>query len=115
MNAKLYITGLLIFCFGSILTAQVTPQMQLIPQDSLFGKFNLNSKDFSDLEFFENQDALTEFTKPVLKPNGFKSKMPILKPDETFDYPMRIYKPNPDYEYKMQVLEPTMIEQSYQS
>ncbi|WP_028374777.1 hypothetical protein [Leeuwenhoekiella sp. MAR_2009_132] len=115
MNAKLYVSGLFIFCFGGILTAQVNPQIQLIPQDSLFLKFNLNSKDFSYLEFFENHDALTELTKPGLKPNPIKNRMPILKPDETLNYPMRIYKPNPVYEYKIQVLEPIMIDQNYQS
>ena len=115
MNAKLYVSGLFILCFGSILTAQQNPKMQLKSGDSLFQKFNLNTKDFSDLEFFEDRDALSEFTKPGLKPNGFKNIMPIIKPDETFDYNMRIYKPNPDYEYKMQILEPIMIERSYQS
>ncbi|MFI8379985.1 hypothetical protein [Leeuwenhoekiella sp. NPDC079379] len=113
MNSKLYVSGLFIFCFGSFLTAQVNSQPILIPGDSLFRKLNPNTTDFSDLELFENHDALTELTKPGLKPNNLKNRMPILNPDDTFHYPMRIYRPNPIYEYKMQVLEPIIIKQNY--
>lgn len=115
MSAKFYVTILSILGFGSFLFAQVPSQMRLTPADSLFQKFTLNAKDFSDLNLPDTEKALSEFIAPAEKPDGFKNLMPIIVPDDRFDYKLKIYKPKETYDYNMPILEPIMIERYYRS
>ena len=115
MNSKFYFSILFILGFGSFLIAQVPSKMRLTPADSLFQKFNLNPQDFSDLDLLKNKNPLSEYTPPVEKPNGFKNLMPIIVPNDRFDYKLKIYKPDGIYEHNMPILEPIMIEKYYRS
>ena len=115
MILKLYLTILFTISFASLLMAQVPSQMQLTPADSLFQKFNLNPNDFSDQDLFDEENQLSEYFVPTKQPDGFKGLMPIIVPDDRYDYKLKIYKPDGNYKYSMPVLEPIMIERYYRS
>ena len=117
MRTQRYASVLLIFGFGSFMQAQIASQMHLTEPDSLVTNqpLNLNKQDFSisDLNDFEDRFEAFEFLQQ--KPNGFKPLMPILKPDDSFEYKMRYLDRNDPYQYSMPILEPVMIKRYYQS
>ena len=112
-----YASVLTIFFFGSFAHAQLKSQMHLTTADSLFQAqpFLLNQQGFSlsELEAFE--DTLQPLDSIPQSPNGFAPLMPILEPDDSFEYKMRYLDRNDPYQYSMPILEPVMIKRYYQS
>lgn len=112
-----YASVLTIFFFGSFAHAQLKSQMHLTTADSLFQAqpFQLNQQGFSLSELDAFEDQLKPLDSIQQSPNGFAPLMPILKPDDSFEYKMRYLDRNDPYQYSMPILEPIMIKGYYQS